>query len=261
MTVHRAWPALVLLLCSAARGQAPAYSAAGIVNAANYAPGPFAANSVLSIFGSHLSNRPDCQKENGVSSVATAGNLPTQLDNVAVYVANMPAPVLFVSACQINFVVPTEFVPGTLPVTVVKQGLHGPRADIMLVDGAPALFSLGEGYAVAQNANYELITPQAPARPGDIVVVYATGLGRAGHNPTGLIPSAPAQIENFAALKVYLAGSLLDRIFIKYAGLTPGMAGLYQINMELPQSTPPDPEIRVAIGDHSSPAGLKLAVR
>jgi uncharacterized protein (TIGR03437 family) len=259
--VHRAWPALVLLLCSAARGQAPAYSAAGIVNAANFAPGPFAANSVLSIFGSNLSNRPDCKKENGVSSVATAGNLPTQLDNVAVYVANMPAPVLFVSPCQINFLVPTEFVPGTLSVTVVKQGLHGPRADITLVSGAPALFSVGDGYAIAQHSGYTLITPQVPAHSGDIVIVYATGLGRAGHNPTGQIPSAPAQIENFAALKVYLAGSPVDPSLIKYAGLTPEMAGLYQINMVLPPDLPPDPEIRVAIGDHSSPAGLKLALR
>src|SRR5579872_3179338 len=49
LTVHRAWPALAVLLCSAARGQAPAYSAAGIVNTANYAPGPFAPNSVVSI--------------------------------------------------------------------------------------------------------------------------------------------------------------------------------------------------------------------
>ena len=48
----RHWP----LLCGLARGQAPAYSAAGIVNAANYAPGPFAANSVVSIFGTNLCN-------------------------------------------------------------------------------------------------------------------------------------------------------------------------------------------------------------
>jgi uncharacterized protein (TIGR03437 family) len=46
---------------------------------------------------------------------------------------------------------------------------------------------------------------------------------------------------------------------IKYAGVTPGYAGLYQINLALPDSPGQDPEIRVAIGDQSTPSGLKLA--
>jgi uncharacterized protein (TIGR03437 family) len=48
---------------------------------------------------------------------------------------------------------------------------------------------------------------------------------------------------------------------IQYAGLTPGWAGLYQINLIVPGNVGTDPEISVAIGDQASPAGLKLAVR
>ena len=36
---------------------------------------------------------------------------------------------------------------------------------------------------------------------------------------------------------------------IKYAGLTPGSAGLYQINLEVPEGTGNDPEIRVTAGN------------
>jgi len=256
--VQHAWPALVVLLCSAARGQAPAYSAAAIVNAANYAPGPFAANSVVTLFGSNLS-----YNSVGVAADTTSGTLPTQLANVSVYVQNMWAPVLYVSSSQINFLIPTELTPGVLQVCVVRQGVNGPAVDITLVPGAPALFSSADGYALAVDWNnaYAVITAQAPAQSGDTVVVYATGLGAAGHNATGQVPSAAVQIDNLATLKVYLDGAAVDPMLIKYVGLTPGWAGLYQINLELPAKLGTDPEIRVAIGDQSSPAGLKLAVK
>ena len=44
-----------MLAAGTAWAQAPTYSAAGIVNAWDYSPGPFAPNSVLSLFGTNLS--------------------------------------------------------------------------------------------------------------------------------------------------------------------------------------------------------------
>jgi uncharacterized protein (TIGR03437 family) len=258
LSVQRLWPVLVALLCSAARGQAPAYSAAGIVNAANYSPGPFAPNSVITLFGSNLSNSPL-----GVSAPIGLVIPTTNSAGVSVFVANMWAPVLYASPTQINFLIPTELTAGVLSVTVVKQGVNGPSVNITLVPGAPALFPSADGYVLAadwNNAN-ALVTPQAPAHPLDTVIVYATGLGAAGHNATGEVPASPVQIDNLAGLRVYLDGTVLDPGLIKYAGVTPTWPGLYQINLVLPEKLGADPEIRVAIGDQTSPAGLKLAVR
>lgn len=253
--------ALAVLLCATARGQAPAYSAAGIVNAANYAPGPFAANSVVTIFGSNLSNT-----SNGVSAnEVPGGTLPTYegMAGASVYVANMPVPLLYVSANQVNFLIPTNLIPGTVPVRVVKQGLTGPEINITLVPGAPALFSGPDGYVIAEdwNAAYAIVTSSAPAHAGDVVIVYATGLGAAGQNATGFVPTTAVPIDNLASLNVYVNGVPLDRTDILYAGLTPGFAGLYQINMVLPADCGPDPEIRVAIGAQESQPGSKLYVR
>jgi uncharacterized protein (TIGR03437 family) len=111
------------------------------------------------------------------------------------------------------------------------------------------------------SAAYALVTPDAPAHAGDMVIVYATGLGKAGNNATGAVPTAAVQIDNLASLQVYLDGVAVAPSLILYAGLTPGWAGLYQINLVLPDKLGADPEIRVAIGDQSSPAGLKLAVQ
>jgi uncharacterized protein (TIGR03437 family) len=54
---------------------------------------------------------------------------------------------------------------------------------------------------------------------------------------------------------------VLDRGNVRYAGVTPGIPGLYQVNVKLPNRLPPDPEIRIGIAASFSPAGLKLAVR
>jgi len=53
----------------------------------------------------------------------------------------------------------------------------------------------------------------------------------------------------------------VDPARVFYAGLAPGYAGLYQINVVLPEDLPSDPEIRVSVGSQSSPGGLKLPVR
>ena len=210
-----------MLLCSAARGQAPAYSAAGVVNAANYAPGPFAPNSVVTIFGSDLCSNTVCDKSGATASEVAGGTLPTfqGLAGVSVYVSNIAAPVLFVSPGQINFLIPTNLLPGTAQVVVVKQGVNGGPVNIALVPGAPALFPAG-GYAIAEdwNAANALVTADAPAHSGDVVILYATGLGAAGSNPTGLVPTAAVQIDNLASLKVYLDGVALDTAHILYAG-------------------------------------------
>src|SRR5581483_5491866 len=108
--VLRAWLALAVLLCGAARGQAPSYSTAGIVNAISYGPGPFAPNSVVTIFGSNLAY---VSNPNQVYTNTSTSVLPTSLDSVSVYVDNYPAPLLMVSQGQINFIIPSTAIAGT----------------------------------------------------------------------------------------------------------------------------------------------------
>jgi uncharacterized protein (TIGR03437 family) len=63
------------------------------------------------------------------------------------------------------------------------------------------------------------------------------------------------------ALRVTLGGKVVDAVLIKYAGLTPGSAGLYQINLVVPDGTPADTEIEVTAGSPTGQAVLKLWVR
>lgn len=228
-----------------------------MVNGSNYAPGPFAPNSIVSIFGSGLA-----WSSQGVTAGDIVNNtLPVELNSTRVYVMDSPAPLLYVSDTQVNFLVPGNQLDGDVKIRVVREGVTGPEVTVTLVDAAPALFQTADGYAIAAHLDNSLIAPNSPAQAGEIIVLYACGLGRTQPNPApGAIPQSAAVIQKLSDLKVYLGGTAIDPASILYAGLTPGSAGLYQINLVLPDNPGTDPEIRVAIADQSSPAGLKLAM-
>ena len=254
----RTWLVLAVLLSSAAWGQAPAYSAAGMVNASNYTPGPFAPNSIVSIFGSGLA-----WSTQGLTADDIVNNtLPTELNGTHVYVDDQWAPLLYVSNGQVNFLVPSNKLAMDVKIRVVSPSFTGPEITVTLVDAAPALFQTAAGYAIAAHLDNSLIAPGSPAQAGEIIVLYACGLGMTQPNTSpGAIPQSAAVIQRLSDLKVYLGGIAINPASILYAGLSPGSAGLYQINLVLPDNLGTDPEIRVAIADQSSPAGLKLAVQ
>jgi uncharacterized protein (TIGR03437 family) len=261
----RIWLALVVLCTGTARGAGPSYSAAGIVNASSFTAGPFAPNSVIAVFGAGLARSTHALGVGDLipCTTALAGRcLPVELNYVRVYVQDRPMPLLFVSDGQINFLMSSMESAGPVKVRVVSEGITGPEITVTLVDAAPALFSVAGGYAIATDAAGKLLTADAPAHAGDIVVIYATGLGRTFPNPAlGEIPSYAAPMLVPASLKITLNGAGVDPMLVKYAGLTPGSAGLYQINLEMPKDTGDDPEIRVTAGSLVAQGGLKLAVR
>ena len=90
--------------------------------------------------------------------------------------------------------------------------------------------------------------------------MYGIGFGQTTPNVgVGAIPQAAARV--ISGIAVLLNGTPVDGSRILYAGVTPGSAGLYQVNLVLPDAPGTDPEIRVAMGPQTSRAGLLLAVR
>jgi uncharacterized protein (TIGR03437 family) len=202
-----------------------------------------------------------------VQLAAGALYLPTEINFVRVYVADQPVALFYVSDGQINFLMPSTLLPRDVAIRVVTEGNSGPEVAVALVDAAPALFPnpTAAGYALATSGDgLTVLTPDSPAHLGDTVVIYLTGLGCTSPNPAPgqILPNAAVIVPlTMNGLKVSLGGITLDPVLIKYAGLTPGSAGLYQINLYLPDYLGTDPEIQVSVAGQSSPAGLKLAVR
>jgi len=80
--------------------------------------------------------------------------------------------------------------------------------------------------------------------PGQVLVVYAYGLGRTYPDPVvGTEPSRPLPLREPIAVRLeWLApnGGLVERQDVQpdYAGLTPSGIGLYQVNLTIP--APPE---------------------
>jgi uncharacterized protein (TIGR03437 family) len=101
----------------------------------------------------------------------------------------------------------------------------------------------------------------APAKPGQYIALYATGLGLT--DP----PFAPGMVANQAApaaasVSVMLNGIPMAATDILYAGAAPGYVGLYQVNIHIPTNQPDgDVAVTLTIGGIPSPAGAFLTVQ
>jgi len=238
-----------------ASNTAPSYTADGIVNAATGDAGILAPNMIASLYGTNLA----WNTHPVTAGDLDGGTLPISLEGVSVFVDAIRTNLFYVSPGQINFLIPYEIVQPTVPVFVSRQGIVGPEVTIQLAIASPGLFQWNGNFALAEHADGTLISASAPARPGEVVVLYADGLGRTTPDvSSGYIASTAFSLRYLSELEILLNGSPCPPADIYYAGLTPGYAGLYQINLRLPDTLPANLQIQVALGGQTSPAGVQL---
>jgi uncharacterized protein (TIGR03437 family) len=195
-----------------------------VVSAASYQPGgAVAPDSLAALFGVNLA---------GSTAWATLdrnGQLPTQLAGARVEVNGEAASLLYVSASQINFVVPGDVAIGTADVLVRNTNTGASQSGAMLVQNtAPAVFSAdgtGKGPGAILNAvtyaaaPFLTVTPEiAGSDQRTRLAVYATGIRYAA--------SVGASATNPSGNSYNLT--------VEYAGPAPGYFGLDQVNIVLP---------------------------
>ncbi len=239
-----------------AADSAPSYTLQGLVNGATQTPSALAPNTIATLYGTNLAFSTHTVTVGDLRG----GLLPNTLGGVTVYVGGFAASLFYVSPTQINFLVPYELTAGTVNVAVARQGLAGPTLRVQLNATSPGLFQWKGNYAIASHLSGSLVGPDAPAKAGEIVVIYAVGLGRTNPDTnSGRVVSAAASIVALPQLLVTIAGNPVAAKDILYAGLAPGFAGLYQINLRMPQLLPPDPEIRISVAAQASAPRIQLA--
>jgi uncharacterized protein (TIGR03437 family) len=250
--------ALLSLLAGADTG-APEYTADSIVNPIAAVAGMYAPNSFITIYGNHLSYVTRAMGPDDLR----AGMLPTVLigTGVRVLINHVPANMYYVSPTQVNVLVPASLVAGPASIQLVNDGLAGPAVEIGLDPVAPAMFQLSGNLVLATHLDGTVITADAPARRGEVVVIYATGLG-----PTvppaqpNRLPDGAASIARMADFEVQLNGVSVPAARLLYAGISPPYAGLFQINLRLPDDAPADPEIRCGFPEQMSRPGVILPI-
>lgn len=238
---------------------APYYTAASIVNAADNQSGALAPNTIGTIYGTNLAYSTAAITGSDIQG----GALPIMLgaSETTVLIDNFPAALYYVSPAQINFLVPPNLLPGPVSVYVDVDSTRGPLIQLTLATAAPGLFQLDPQNAVATLADGSVLTAASPAKPGDFVSLWATGLGETTPPADGFqLPIAAASLVAGANLSIWLDGKPVDPSAIEYAGVAPGYAGLYQINLKLPVSTGANPEIRLQLDGAISIPQVRLPV-
>jgi uncharacterized protein (TIGR03437 family) len=195
-----------------------------VVNAASF-DAAVPRGCLISIFGTKLAR---------AAASATSIPLPNKLEDAAVLVGDLElaAPLYFVSPTQINALLPFEALGDTLSLVVTTAA---GRSQPFLVKPAPAgpgLFtrdSSGKGAVLALTQNFQLADAVAPGQP---LILYATGLGPTDPPVVSGNPGATQEpLNRVISVPEVFAGDYPISVPVDFAGLAPGMAGVYQINV------------------------------
>jgi uncharacterized protein (TIGR03437 family) len=210
-----------------------------VLNGASFQPG-IEAGSWVTIEGVNLSNTYPGRTWRDEEVVN--GNLPTSLDGVRVTIDGKPAFVYFISPTQINVQAPSDSTVGKVDVVVDNNGATSAPATAQLQAVAPAFFTYaGTNYAIASRlpdyaplSDPSAVPGTAPAKPGDTVVLWGTGFGATNPAvPAGAaVGGAPAVVMPPTVTVGGVSTPVVSTV------LSTGFAGLYQLTIQLPATTP-----------------------
>jgi uncharacterized protein (TIGR03437 family) len=229
-----------------------------IVNSASLT-GAVASGAWVTIFGQNLS---------GTTRVWAGpdfvnGALPVSLDGMSVTIGGKAAYVYFVSPGQVNVLAPVDTAVG--PVAVQVTTLNGSSGVVTVTKNAasPAFFQFdpqGRKYIAAVTLDGVFAGPTGlygtqlttrPVKPGEIVQLYATGLGA----------TSPAYPDGKLLTQAYALTVLLSvkiggqAAIVSYAGLAG--PGLYQLNVAIPALPVGDAAVVIDLGNGvASAAGV-----
>lgn len=209
----------------------PTLADGAAVNGASFAKIAIAPGAIITIFGAGLAG----------SSLASSGApLPTVLGDTSVTFNGIAAPLFFVSSSQINAQAPFDLQPGSASIQVRRGSDLSIVRTVSVATVSPGIFILdpasGTG-AVLHSSDFSLVSSDSPARPGEYLAIYCTGLGpvRIPVKSGDISPSVAPLAETVYLPAVNIAGV---PAFVAYSGLAPAFVGLYQVNVQVPAGLP-----------------------
>jgi uncharacterized protein (TIGR03437 family) len=151
----------------------------------------------------------------------------------AVSVDGLRAPVLAMTTSQINFQIPFEVGNGPATVDLLSNGVGVGTSSIQVQSVAPGLFTQSNGTAAVLNQDSSVNGVGNPAASGSVIAAYLTGLGSV---QPPVATGVPAPLDSLATTTNMVTATIGGvAATVEFAGLAPGYAGLYQVNILVPQ--------------------------
>ena len=204
--------------------------------------------ALISIFGSGFQLAAQPAFVSGGDFVDNG--FPRQLSCAALEIDGKRVPITYASGTQINAQAPFGIAAGPVTARIIlnpdltNQVMSDP-VTVSVQTLSPGFFSFGSGSVAATVVNSA--TPVADpavipgsvfAKPGDVVTLWATGLGTTSPAiAEGAVAGGIAPVAGTVVLTV--GGIAVPTADILYAGLSPSsISGLNQINVKLPAGLP-----------------------
>jgi uncharacterized protein (TIGR03437 family) len=219
-----------------------------VVSNASYAPGPIAAQEIVSLFGPGLA-----------SQTAIAPSLTTALGGTSVQFTDSAgktqlAELFAVTPGQANVLVPSGLAAGAAKIAVLSGSTPTLTASAAIANSAPALYSAnsdGAGVAAAEASQAVYTCAQGTPRS-------CLGVPLRVSASTLYVELYGTGIRNAASVQCFVGGVSVP---VLYAGPAPGYSGLDQVNISLPATLAGSGDVRVylvADGTNSNVVGLTI---
>jgi uncharacterized protein (TIGR03437 family) len=209
-----------------------------VLNAASLIGGAVAPGEIVTILGVGLG------PSSAVAAAAGADRrLPDVLAGARVLFNGLAAPLLSVSATQIEAIVPLALGDQTTAdVQIEYNGKRSPALSLPVLSSRPGIFTQdgsGTGQAAALNQDGTVNSPSNPAARKSIISLYATGLGATdppladGEIVNGAAPKVKAPVQVVFTNDGYIDDGVWANV-VSATGVTGMVDGLVQINVEVP---------------------------
>jgi uncharacterized protein (TIGR03437 family) len=230
----------------------------GVQDNATFVPGDAVAPGDIAVVkGQQLSTKDFVQ--------AGAPPIPTQLSDTQVLFNGQPLPLYYTLYGQIACQIPSDAPIGTSLVQVKRQdGQVSNQVSVDIAARAPRILVGPSTYGVITNQDGSRPMPNGawpgvathPAKAGDTLTLWAIGLGATnpyvatGQPAPSSEPLARLTSPPVVAFGGGIGGASATPLF---AGLSPTYAGLYQVNVTIPDSAPKgNVYVSLAFGDSTS---------
>ncbi len=213
-----------------------------ITNAASYATGSVSPGELVVLYGVALGTL-DLEAQE-----VTDGFFGDMDDDTSVTFGGLPAPVIYSSATAVCVIVPFGISGSSVPVQATYQGRQSATFLSNVTAAVPGLFSIdasGSGQGAFLNQDMSVNSAANPAARGQVLVLYATGLGTLSPLPPdgAITAGTPPLLQN--PVSVTIGGVTAQ---VQYAGAAPGaVAGVMQINASIPGTITPGNNVPVVV--------------
>ncbi len=223
---------LLVIASMGALAQTPSISANAILNSASYAyvglpNSAIAQGSIFVIFGSNMG--PATLQQ------ISAYPLPTTLGGTSIKVVSGATTVnclmIYTSAGQVAAILPSNTPVGTGTLTLTFNNAVSAGVPIQVIANSFGIYSLnqkGNGPGIITDPNYAVYGLNTAANPGDVSIIWGTGLGPVQGNEAG--GALPGDMTGVPA-RVFVGNT---QATLTYRGRSGCCAGLDQIAFVVP---------------------------